>query len=333
MDNDQYTNLNTYSARPKSNVGRFVLVLIGTFLCLSFLVFVVTYFAFISPPKNASYPMSLVVEQGDTLHDISITAESIQLIRSKTTFQTMMYLVGGDTRIQAGTYIFQNPVTVIDVALKVSRGDRDSTSLKFTIPEGYTREEIAQLFSSKLKKFNKQDFLEKTKNMEGYLFPETYFFFDDATADEVIDQLSSQFQKKTKNLNLNGKSLEEIIIMASIIEKEALGDDDRKIISGILWKRLSINMPLQVDATFKYILGKESRELTLDDLKIDSPYNTYTNRGLPPGPICNPGLKSIYAALEPTTSQYLYYLHANDGEPYYAKTFEEHKRNKTLFLK
>ena len=145
--------------------------------------------------------------------------------------------------------------------------------------------------------------------------------------------MTAQFEKKIKDVELGGKSLEEIIIMASIIEKEASGDDDRKLISGILWKRQSIGMALQVDATFKYILGKESRDLTVADLKVDSPFNTYTNKGLPPSPICNPGLKSIMAALEPETSPYIYYLHSSDGNVYFAKNFEEHKKNKANYLK
>ncbi len=332
MDTNQDSNLNTYTSRPRSNVGRFVLVMLGLFLVLSLVVLGVVYVAFISSPNSTNYPIKLNIESGDTLQDISVNAESLQLIRSKTAFQTMMYLVEGDTRIQAGTYIFERPVTVVDVALKVARGDRDITSLKITIPEGYTRQEIAQLFSTKLKKFDSKDFLEKTKNMEGYLFPETYFFFEDATTEMVVQQLSDQFNKKTKNLDLKGKSLKEVVIMASIIEKEALGDNDRKIISGILWKRLSIKMPLQVDATFKFILGKESSELTVDDLKFDSPYNTYTNRGLPPGPISNPGIESINAAINPTESKYLYYLHDKSGKAYYAESFEEHKKNKSLYL-
>lgn len=334
MDNDQnYTNLNTYTPRPASHMGRFVLMLIGIFLSVVVGGFLIVYFFFISPPSQGQFPATLSVIQGDTLHSISVNAEKNNIIRSKTALQTMMYILGGDTKIQAGTYVFESPQTVIDVALKIARGERDVTSLKITIPEGYTRHEIATLFESKLKKFDSKIFLEKTKDKEGYLFPETYFFFEDATTEDVLTQLLAQFDKETRTLDLKGKSLQEVIVMASIIEKEAFGDEDRKIISGILWKRLSIHMPLQVDATFKYILGKESSELTIDDLKTDSPYNTYTNRGLPPGPICNPGIESIRATLEPESTEYIYYLHDKDGNAYYAKTFDAHKKNKSLYLK
>lgn len=333
MDTDTPTNLNTVPFRPKNTMGRFVLILLGVLLAGIVAMFFVVYMFFVTPPSSQVYPKSLLVESGDSLGEIAIHAEQINLVRSKTAFQTMMFILGNDTKIKAGKYVFEAPVNVIDVAIHVARGERDVTSLKITIPEGYTRKEIATLFEGKLKKFDSQIFLEKTKEKEGYLFPETYFFLEDSTTDQVVNELLSQFEKKTKTLDLKGKSLEEIVVMASIIEKEASGDDDRKIISGVLWKRLSLKMPLQVDATFKYILGKESSELTIDDLKTQSPYNTYIHRGLPPGPICNPGLESILAAIEPQSSGYLYYLHSDKGEVYFAKTFEEHKQNKARYLK
>jgi len=120
--------------------------------------------------------------------------------------------------------------------------------------------------------------------------------------------------------------------MASIIEAEARTTESRRIISGILWKRISLGMPLQVDSTFVYINGKNTYELTSDDLKIDSPYNTYVYKGLPPTPIGNPGLDAILAALYPKTSKYLYFLSSKSGDMYYATTFEQHKRNKELYL-
>ncbi len=334
MDTNPFANLNTISTRPKNSLGRFVLKFIVVVVGAVCVLTLWAYIFFISAPRSLNtYPVSLQISSGDTLNEISVRSEEMNLVRSKTAFQTMMFILGGDTKILAGTYVFDRPQSVVDVALKISRGDRDVTSMKITIPEGFTNKEIAAVFESKLKKFDAQEFLEKTKSMEGYLFPDTYFFFEDATAADVIASMTAQFEKKIKDVELGGKSLKEIIIIASIIEKEASGDDDRKLISGILWKRQSIGMALQVDATFKYILGKESRDLTVADLKIDSPFNTYTNKGLPPSPICNPGLKSIMAALEPETSPYIYYLHSSDGNVYFAKNFEEHKKNKANYLK
>jgi UPF0755 protein len=125
----------------------------------------------------------------------------------------------------------------------------------------------------------------------------------------------------------------EIIVMASILEKEALTPEDKKIVSGILWKRLETGMLLQVDAVFMYIMGKKSSDLTLGDLKIDSPYNTYLYKGLPPSPICNPGIESIEASLNPTASSYWYYLSDKNLNIHFAKNFDEHKLNKAEYLR
>ncbi len=137
----------------------------------------------------------------------------------------------------------------------------------------------------------------------------------------------------TSEVEKFGKPVSEIVILASLLEEEASTSEDRRIVSGILWKRLSMGMLLQVDATFQYINGKGSLELTLDDLKIDSPYNTYKYKGLPPTPISNPGLDSIRAAVIPTKTNYLYYLSERDGTMHYATTFAEHLRNKARYLR
>ncbi|MCR4306594.1 MAG: endolytic transglycosylase MltG, partial [Candidatus Yonathbacteria bacterium] len=133
-------------------------------------------------------------------------------------------------------------------------------------------------------------------------------------------------------LEASGKTSGEVITMASIIEKEAITSTDKRLVSGILWKRIDIGMPLQVDAPFAYAIGKNTFQLTLDDLAVDSPYNTYKNQGLPAGPIANPGMESILAALEPEKSSYLFYLSDRKSIIHYSATFEEHKRNKSLFL-
>ena len=148
--------------------------------------------------------------------------------------------------------------------------------------------------------------------------------------------MEDNFEAKINSLSAfatTTRSKEDIIIMASILENETRTPEDRRIVSGILWKRLKLGMPLQVDASFVYVNGKNTYELTANDLKIDSPYNTYKYQGLPPGPIGNPGLDSILAALNPTTTKYLYFLSSLDGKMYYAQTFEQHKKNRELYLK
>ncbi|MEI7513041.1 MAG: endolytic transglycosylase MltG, partial [bacterium] len=132
---------------------------------------------------------------------------------------------------------------------------------------------------------------------------------------------------------INDSNFNEIITMASIIEGEAMKDEDRKIIADILWRRIDIGMMLQVDTTFMYINGKASSEITKADLKINSPYNTYTHKGLPPTPISNPGIEAINSAMFPTANKYLYYLSDKDGVMHYAVTFAEHKKNKEKYLR
>ena len=201
------------------------------------------------------------------------------------------------------------------MARRISRGERHLAPVKVTIPEGFNNTDIATTFASKLVYFNKDNFLKLAASKQGYLFPDTYFFFTTAKEDDVIKNLNDNFYKKTSvfedDFRQNKNSLEDIIKMASVIEAEAKGDKDRDTISGILWRRISINMPLQADAAPE----------------------TYQNRGLPKYPINNPAPASIRAALYPKNSSYLYYLHDKSGVIHFAKTYAEHRANISKYLK
>lgn len=170
---------------------------------------------------------------------------------------------------------------------------------------------------------------------EGYLFPDTYFFSKiDGPADMIKvmrDNFDSRIKEVEDDIKATGKTMNEIITMASIIDREVRTKKDRHLVSGILWKRIASNMPLQVDATFEYYLGKTTFDLTKADLKSESPYNTYVNKGLPPTPIGNPGWDAIMAAIFPEESDYWFYLSDHDGNIHYAKTFEEHKANRRQY--
>ena len=172
---------------------------------------------------------------------------------------------------------------------------------------------------------------------QGYLFPDTYFISPFALASDVVQKMNDNFNHHLRGLEKNiassGHTEQEIITMASIIEKESNGKGDRALISGILWNRIRKGVRLQVDASLTYLLGKESKNLTLSDLKTDSPYNTYVHTGLPPGPICNPGIESIKAALYPAQTNDMFYLHGPDGTFHGAVTFAEHVKNKNLYLR
>jgi UPF0755 protein len=176
--------------------------------------------------------------------------------------------------------------------------------VRVTIPEGYTNKDIAERFK-RFENFDKDIFFSIAKDKEGYLFPDTYFFTGRETAEEVVAKMEDNFKKRV------GEIKPEILVMASLLEKESKLPEEKKIISGILWKRLEVGMPLQVDAEL----------------------DTYHYKELPPSPISNPGLESIEAAKNPVASEYWYYLHDKKGNIHYAKTFEEHKINKEKYLK
>lgn len=212
-----------------------------------------------------------------------------------------------DLNIKTGDYFFLKGSTLPKVFLQLALNDHNIDPIKVTIREGLDNEQISRVIKKQNLNFNEELFLEKTKGLQGKLFPDTYFFYPMTTVEEIISEMNLNFKNKTKNLSLSSDEL----VMASILEGEANGDKDNKIISGILWKRLGIGMPLQVD--------------------VDK--STYHNKGLPDYPLNNPGLSSIKAAIDPRETNYLYYLHDNDGNVHYASNYEDHKKNIKLYLK
>jgi len=288
----------------------------------------------IQAPKTFIGPVIITVSPREPLSVISERLQSEHVINSARIFEILVISSGGEKRITAGDYFFDKPMTLLSVVSQFINNDFGADRVKVTIPEGFTRVDIAKLCQQKLPHCNEQMFLEKTKNMEGYLFPDTYLIFPSRGEDELIQKMQTNFTKKTETLfaGMSTEKVKDIVNMASIIEREAVGTDDSGVISGILYNRLSKNMALQVDAPFYFLLGKSSSELTLKDLKIDSPYNTYINRGLPPTPISNPGINSINAALHPEKTNYLYYLHDSTGVAHYATTYAEHLKNKKKYI-
>jgi len=191
-----------------------------------------------------------------------------------------------------------------------------------------------------LPSFSSEAFLSEVanNNYEGSLFPDTYFFMPNTKASDVILTMRENFARQIKpfeeDIVKSEKDVDEIIIMASIIEGEANQQiEAKRIIGGILWKRIRLEMPLQVDAPFKYYNGKHSYTLTTEDLQEDHEYNTYVNKGLPPSAIGNPGLDSIRAAIAPTNSDYLYFMSDKNGNMYYARDFEGHQANRERYLR
>lgn len=282
----------------------------GLIIFLGFL-----YFFFLSAPRNFQIPTTVRIDTGMSLRGASLRLKNEHIIRSRVAFESFVIIFGGEKHIVSADYLFDKRLPVWEVAFRIVGGLHHTAPVSVTIPEGFDVSQIADVFDLKLKNFDKIQFLLTAKDMEGYLFPDTYFFLTDANEKNVLKSMNDNFEKKIAPLNKDivssGKNKKDIIIMASVIEKESKGDIDRGIISGILWKRIKIGMPLQVDAAPE----------------------TYQTRGLPKYPICNPGILAITAALHPQSSAYLYYLHDKNGGIHYAKTFAEHVQNKFKYLK
>lgn len=299
--------------------------------------FFVVYFGVLLAPGDFARGTIATVENGMTLREVADALEKENVIRSPLLFKGAVVLMNGNGTVLSGDYFFNSRPTFLSVAWRVARGVFGLAPVKVTIPEGANVFEVAWLAAKKLDKFDAKEFIRIAQKDEGYLFPDTYHFLPNAEAAEVYRTMRDNFDKKIKPLETaikdSGKSMHDIITMASLLEEEARASDTRRLIAGILWKRLDMGMALQVDATFVYINGKNTFELTLADLADDSsPYNTYAHKGLPPGPISNPGLDSIVAALYPKENPYLFYLADLSGVTHYSRTFDEHKEKKFRYL-
>ncbi len=266
------------------------------------------------PPANVSF---FTILPGKSLKSVGTELKDGNYIRSRFLFATFATCFGGEHRLSLGDYYFPHPRNVIGMAFQIARGDHNLKKIKVTLPEGKTVQEMAVIYAQKLPFFDSESFLIEARDHEGYLFPETYFFYPKTSASEIIKDMLAMFDSETKDIWADPEaavhSKNDIVTMASIIEREAHGDDDRAVISGILWKRIAIGMPLQVDAS--------------------TVYNTYKNKGLPPAPIASPGLAAIKAAINPTASSYLYYLHDSHGTIHYAKIYAEHQANIAKYLR
>ncbi len=290
--------------------------------------------------KNSTESKIFVIKKGESLNQIINNLSSEGLIRNRLVFYIVIKQLGLEKNIQAGDFRLSPSMDAYQIAKTLTHGSIDIWT---TIIEGLRKEEIAQIISREFG-IPESEFLKYAK--EGYLFPDTYLIPKDATPETILKIFADNFEAKYDN-NLKKKAAkmgltdEEVLIFASLVEKEAKYDQDRQKVASIILKRYNNGWPLQVDASIQYALGYQVLEktwwkkyLTYDDLEIDSPYNTYKNTKLPPTPICNPGLASIEAVVNADTSTpYWYYLSDKSGHMHYARTLEEHERNKEMYLK
>ncbi len=284
---------------------------------------------------NAQLPVQLTIEKGDSVQKIAIKAKVADLVRSETVLYVLLTHYYDPTQIFAGTYVFSEKVTSLEVARKLAHGEIESQTVVLTIPEGSSRKDIARTAARALENFSETEFLEVSKGAEGLLFPETYYVPPAFTPEQLWKLLAQTHVEKMSTLDFSQSTLskDEVLVLASIIEREANDTESMRMVSGILQNRIAIGMALQADASMEYVLDKPLKELTPEDLKIDTPYNTYLNTGLPPTPIGNPGLASIEAVLTPQESDFLFYITGNDGNFYYARTYNEHLQNINRYLK
>ena len=288
-------------------------------------------------PRDFPTDTVISIPQGATFREAAEVLYQEHIIVSRTMLRIGVMLFGGASSIQAGEYFFDASVGVLGVARRLATGNHNLKTLRVLLPEGSSSKDMGEILSQTLSRIDADVFTSIARQYEGYLFPDTYFFLPTATSGDAIDIMRATFDEKTKTLSLTtlpagAQSFRDVITMASILEEEARGMNDKQIVAGILWKRILNNRALQVDAPFYYLFGKASHELTGEELDYDSPYNTYLYRGLPPTPISNPGLESIEATLSPIETTYWFYLTGNDGKMYYAETFDGHIENKRRYL-
>ncbi len=302
---------------------------------LCFLIFFLT----IAPPLNFPGATLVKIDKDEPVASVARKLKDKHIIHSEYMFKLVTKLYGSKTLVMSGEYFFPSAQNVLTIGRRLARGDFELVPVKVTIPEGVSTFQMADVLAKKIPDFDKQAFLEDSQSKEGYLFPDTYFFLPGQDPIAIISTLESNFKRHItepeveQQIAMFDKPLADIITMASLLEKEANETEGRRMIAGILWHRIEIGMPLQVDAVFPYILGKNTFELSRADLKTNSPYNTYINKGLPPGPITNPGMDSILAAANPVKSNYIFYLSDMHGNFHYSVTYAEQLANQRKYLK
>lgn len=295
----------------------------------------------------------LVVEKGDGVNQVAFKLKDQDILEQTFNFETLLWLRKQENKLQAGEYKLNPGISAKELANTLVAGNTLLQEIQITIPEGFTSKDIEKrlvekelssqdTFTNAIKNYRydfsgQEDYGKTLPSLEGYLFPDTYKFYKGASIQEIINKILTNFDKKLATdlrdeIKSQGKTIHEIIIMASIIEKEVRNVDEMKKVASVFYNRLAIDMPLESDATVNYATGKSRRQATYDDIKIDSLYNTYLYKGLPAGPISNPGLNAIRAAIYPEKTDYYYFLSPENGSTVFSKTLEEHSLAKAKYL-
>jgi UPF0755 protein len=290
----------------------------------------------------------VIVERGSTFSQVVAALQAKSVLAHPLAFRLLARLRHVDADVKAGEYRFPAHQTSDEILQRLVRGEQFAVWV--TIPEGYTAREVARALAGRaLGDASAYDhfFLhnggtavggERTANLEGYLFPSTYLVPTDDSPEQVAKILVDQFHKElppdaAARAKALGRTVPEVVTVASLIEREGKTDEDRPLIASVIYNRLRLGMPLEVDASIEYVFPEHHDVITKRDLEIDSPYNTYRHTGLPPTPIANPGKAALDAAFRPAKSDYLYYVAKPDGHSAFAKTLQEHNANVARYLK
>ncbi|MDS0524980.1 endolytic transglycosylase MltG [Clostridium sp. SHJSY1] len=329
----------------KGKLFKFIIVVIAIVLGLTYY-----YKSIISQPlKMNSNTIEIEVDEGESFNSVLEKLDKAGNLRNKYIVKLNLKLTNESVNLFSGKYEVSKNITLEELVKTLQTKDLSKDKVAVSIPEGYSIDNIAKrleengLFSkdefiNAVKAYKAPNFVKvdsrKKYNLEGYLYPDTYFFLKGVTPNEVINTMVTNFQEKIKEIatesqkQINDADMETLITKASLVEKETVLDDERPLVASVIENRLKTGMKLEFCSTVNYVIGYEGKELLKEsDTKVNSPYNTYQNKGLPIGPITNPGKKSIVAALNPAKTDYLFFvlLKGQDGKQHFSKTLAEHQ--------
>ncbi len=298
------------------------------------------YFFIAEAPENFPKDQFIEIKSGSPLSVIADEFEKQGVISSATLFKIGVYATGNQQQLKSGTYYFTKPLRIEEIIRKVINGSFEVPTERVTILEGQAAYQFASSIAQALPLIDEAELLSliQQEKKEGYLYPDTYFFPQDAEEDDVIRIMEKNFTKKIEkyvaDIEKSPYTLDQILTMASLVENEAgaASYDTKRKVAGVLWNRVGVNMPIQADAVFSYIYQEHLPRVLFRHLEVESPYNIYKYTGLPPGPIGNPSIEAIRATIDPIDTDYLFYLTGFDGKFYYSKTNSGHEQNRRRHL-
>jgi UPF0755 protein len=344
-------------SRRKVFITIIVIALCAVGLCAGWRIY---YNSQLEPVSSSKKKIIVEIPEGSNIDDIAKILYDSGLIKNRMVFQSYAGRHSrGIKQIKAANYRFTPSMSSVDIFNAMLNGKDYDGAVAITIPEGKNIKEIGAILESR-HICSSADFINETKKvseykknysilssypdnadgrtpMEGYLFADTYQFTSNSSAATVVSKMLANTQSKfsdamLKKISDNHQTVDQILTMASLIEMESKLDSDKPKIASVFYNRLAKNMKLQSDATVNYALGEKKTNITNSDLKVDSPYNTYANTGMPIGPICSPSLKSIKAAISPAKTDYLYFVSDSSGKTYYANNLQDHQANVDKYL-